>query len=68
MTHLPYIIASYAAFAVVAVVLAVGASLRLGRATRRLRAVDPRAEMRAEMRAEIRANQGAEQGLGGSGT
>jgi uncharacterized protein with von Willebrand factor type A (vWA) domain len=51
MTHLPYIIASYALFVVVAVVLAVSASLRLGRATRRLRAVDPRAGMRDEMKA-----------------
>ena len=51
MTHLHYIIASYGLFAVVAVVLALSASLRLGRATRRLRAVDPRAEQRAEQRA-----------------
>jgi hypothetical protein len=46
MTHLPYIIASYAVFAIVALVLAVTASLRLGRAEKRLRAVDPRAAAR----------------------
>jgi hypothetical protein len=46
MTHLPYIIASYGLFVVFALALAVNASLRLGRATRRLRAVDPRAETR----------------------
>jgi hypothetical protein len=51
MTHLPYIIASYVAFAVVAVVLALSASLRLGRATRRLRAVDPRAAVSPEQKA-----------------
>jgi uncharacterized protein with von Willebrand factor type A (vWA) domain len=51
MTHLPYILASYGLFVVVALVLAVTASLRLGRATRRLRAVDPRAEMRADVKA-----------------
>ena len=50
MTHLPYIIASYALFVVVAVALAVSASVRLARDTRRLRAVDPRAEMRADMK------------------
>ena len=46
MTHLPYILASYVLFAVVAVVLAVGAGARLRSATKRLRAVDPRAERR----------------------
>ncbi len=51
MTHLPYIIASYTLFVVVAVVLAVNASLRLSSAARRLRAVDPRAGMRDDMKA-----------------
>jgi hypothetical protein len=46
MTHLPYILASYVLFAAVAVVLAVGAGARLQSATKRLRAVDPRAERR----------------------
>jgi hypothetical protein len=46
MTHLPYILASYALFAVVAVVLAVGAGARLRSAMKRLRAVDPRADRR----------------------
>jgi hypothetical protein len=55
MTHLPYIIASYALFVVVAVVLAVSTSLRLASATRRLRAVDPRAEARAGMRDAMKA-------------
>jgi len=43
MTHLPYILAAYAVFAVIAVVLVVGAQFRLRRASKRLRAVDPRA-------------------------
>ncbi len=47
MTHLPYVLASYAVFAVVAVVLAVGAGARLRSATKRLRAVDPRASERS---------------------
>ena len=46
MTHLPYILASYVLFAVVVAVLAVGAEARLQSATKRLRAVDPRAERR----------------------
>jgi hypothetical protein len=43
MTHLPYILASYTIFAVIAVVLAIGAGVRLRRAMARLRVVDPRA-------------------------
>ncbi len=43
MNHLPYILASYAIFAVVAAWLSVGVAFRLRRATARLRAVDPRA-------------------------
>ncbi len=46
MTHLPYIMASYALFAIVAVALSLNASLRLSGTTRRLRAVDPRADTR----------------------
>jgi hypothetical protein len=42
MTHLPYILAAYALFAVVVVGLAVGAGVRLRQATARLRAVDKR--------------------------
>jgi hypothetical protein len=55
MTHLPYIVASYALFVVVALALAITASLRLSRATRRLRAVDPRAGMKAGMKADMKA-------------
>jgi len=43
MNHLPYILASYSAFAVVAAWLAVGAARRLQRAAARLLTVDPRA-------------------------
>ncbi len=46
MTHLPYILAAYVLFAVVAVGLAVGALVRLRQATSRLRAVDKRAGSR----------------------
>ncbi len=42
MTHLPYIVASYAIFAVLAVGFAVDAALRMARARRKLAAVDPR--------------------------
>ncbi len=51
MTHLPYIVASYALFLVVAVALAANASVRLATATRRLRAVDPRAASGTDIRA-----------------
>ncbi|HTZ71358.1 MAG TPA: heme exporter protein CcmD [Acetobacteraceae bacterium] len=46
MTHLPYILGSYAAFAVIALWLALSASFRLRHARRRLNAVDPRAGQR----------------------
>ena len=46
MTHLPYILASYGLFGLVALGLAISTSLRLGGATKRLRAVDPRAAAR----------------------
>ncbi len=46
MTALPYVIGSYVLFAVLAVALAVGVSLRLGRAKARLRAADTRAAAR----------------------
>jgi hypothetical protein len=42
MTHLPYILASYGIFAVVAIVLALCAQVRLAKASRRLRDIDPR--------------------------
>ena len=41
--HWPFVAGAYGVFLVVAAWLAVGASLRLGRSRRRLRAVDPRA-------------------------
>ena len=44
MTHLPYILASYGLFALVALGLVVSTSLRLTQATKRLRVVDPRAK------------------------
>jgi hypothetical protein len=44
MTHLPYIAASYALAVVVAVIYGVDAWTRLGRARRRLAAIDPRAK------------------------
>jgi heme exporter protein D len=44
MTHLPYIAASYGLFAVVALAYALDAWARLGRARRRLAAIDPRAK------------------------
>jgi ABC-type sulfate transport system permease component len=47
MTHLPYILAAYALFAVVVAVLAVGAGLRLRQARTRLKAVDPRGDQRS---------------------
>jgi hypothetical protein len=43
MTHLPYILASYIVFAVIALALALGVQLRLQRAMTRLQKVDPRA-------------------------
>jgi hypothetical protein len=46
MTHLPYILASYGLFALVALALAITASLRLRGAGKRLRVVDPRAAAR----------------------
>ncbi len=45
MTHLPYILASYGIFVVAALAVAITASLRLGRTTRRLRALDNRKTM-----------------------
>jgi hypothetical protein len=48
LTHLPYILASYSIFAVLAAWLAVGAAMRLRHALARLRAVDPRAAQSAE--------------------
>jgi hypothetical protein len=42
MTHLPYILAAYLLFTVVAVGLAAGAGVRLRQATARLKAVDKR--------------------------
>ena len=42
MTHLPWIAASYGLAAVVVSWLAVGSRVRLGRARRRLRALDGR--------------------------
>jgi hypothetical protein len=46
MTDLPYIFASYALFAVVVIVLAVAASLRLASARKRLAVLDQRAKPR----------------------
>jgi hypothetical protein len=46
MTHLPYILASYGLFAIVALVLALGASSRLRVTRARLNQVDPRAAAR----------------------
>lgn len=42
MTHLPYIVASYGLFLIVAAGLAAASAARLRGAVRRLRAVDPR--------------------------
>jgi hypothetical protein len=42
VTHLPFIAAAYGVFVVIAVSLVVDAWARLGRAQRRLRAMDPR--------------------------
>ena len=42
MTHLPFIVACYALGVGVPLVFGVGAWLRLGVATRRLRTLDPR--------------------------
>jgi hypothetical protein len=44
MTHLPYVLASYMLFGLVALGLVVSTSLRLRLATRRLRAIDPRTQ------------------------
>jgi hypothetical protein len=44
MTHLPYVVASYTLFTLLALGLVVSTSLRLRLAPRRLRAVDPRAQ------------------------
>jgi hypothetical protein len=44
VTHLPYIMAAYGLFVVVAVWYAAGAWLRAARARRRLAAIDPRAK------------------------
>jgi hypothetical protein len=44
MTHLPYVVASYSLFVLLALGLVVSTSLRLRLATRRLRAIDPRAK------------------------
>ncbi len=44
MTHLPYVVASYMLFVLVALGLAVSTSLRLRLTSRRLRAIDPRAQ------------------------
>jgi hypothetical protein len=44
MTHLPYIVAAYGLAVVVGGWFAVDAWLRMGRAGRRLAAVDPRAQ------------------------
>lgn len=41
MTHLPYILASYGLFAVLATVLAGGAAFRLATARKRLAALEP---------------------------
>jgi cytochrome c biogenesis protein CcdA len=43
MTHLPFIVATYALGLAVPVVFAIGAWRRLAQARRRLAAVDPRA-------------------------
>ena len=43
MTHLPYIMAAYALTVLVGTVFAVDAWARMGRARRRLAAIDPRA-------------------------
>ncbi len=43
MTHLPFILASYVIFAVIAVALALGVQFRLQRAAARLQKVDRRA-------------------------
>jgi len=43
MTDLPFIMLSYAAFTIAVLALAIFTSLRLGRAKKRLNAVDPRA-------------------------
>lgn len=42
MTHLPYILGSYAAAVAIGLILAGGAAARLRRARRRLAAIDPR--------------------------
>jgi hypothetical protein len=44
--HLPYIAAAYGLFALATLVLSFGARARLARATRRLRAADPRARLK----------------------
>jgi VIT1/CCC1 family predicted Fe2+/Mn2+ transporter len=46
MTALPYVIGSYAVFAVLAVGLALSVTFRLGRAKARLQAADTRAAAR----------------------
>jgi hypothetical protein len=43
MTHLPYILASYIIFGVIAVALALTVQFRLQRAIARLQKIDPRA-------------------------
>ena len=48
MTHLPFIAASYGLAAVLVVAYSADAALRLGRARRRLRALDPRAAGQGE--------------------
>jgi Heme exporter protein D (CcmD) len=47
MTHLPYVVASYTLFALLALGLVASTSLRLRQAARRLRAIDPRAQQDA---------------------
>ena len=47
MTHLPYIIGAYGLTALVCAGFALDAWARMGRARRRLAAVDPRAHSRA---------------------
>jgi len=44
MSHLPFILAAYGLFVAAALILGLGATLRLRGATRRLRAVEPRGE------------------------
>jgi len=48
MTHLPYIVGSYALAVVILAWLAISAGLRTARARRRLAAIDPRARLNAQ--------------------